>query len=129
MIALDTNILIEIDVLNASVVERLKELRNEAPANPALPAPVVSEYYYGVLGTRKKEKALENIGKYEILNTSKDSALLFAEIKDRLKKSGQMLSDMDLLIAAICVDNSVTLVTSDRQFEKIKELNKIIVEV
>mgnify|MGYP001566170836 FL=1 len=109
------------------LIENLKELGEKT--EPALPSPVVSEYHYGFLGTNKTEIALKNIEKYEILNTSKNSALIFAEIKHRLEKSGQMIPDMDILIAAICIDNNATLITSDSQFERIKELNKIVLEI
>lgn len=128
-LALDTNILIEIDRLNKTVIKELESLRKEESLDPALPALVVLEYYYGFLDSRKKESALKNIDKYTILNTSKDSSLLSAEIKHKLERAGQIIPDIDIIIAAICIDNNATLVTSDKQFEKIKELNKIILDI
>lgn len=128
-LALDTNILIEIDRLNKIVIKELESLRKEELLDPALPALVVLEYYYGFLDSRKKDSALKNIDKYTILNTSKDSSLLSAEIKYKLERAGQIIPDMDIIIAAICIDNNATLVTSDKQFEKIKELNKIILDI
>ena len=125
-LAFDTNILIEIDLVNTGVIEKLKEITENVSDEPSIPSPVVSEYYYGFLGTRKKEAALKILENYNILNTSRNSAIIFAEIKDELKKSGQIISDMDLLIASICIDNNATLITADKQFEKIKELKKII---
>ncbi|MBI2232989.1 MAG: PIN domain-containing protein [Candidatus Aenigmarchaeota archaeon] len=128
-LALDTNILIEIDRLNKKIIEKLESLRKEEQLDPTLPALVVLEYYYGFLDSRKKESALKNINKYTILNTSKGSSLLSAEIKHKLERAGQIIPDIDIIIAAICIDNNAILVTSDKQFEKIKELNKIILDV
>lgn len=124
ILAFDTNILIEIDLLNRHIMDKLEELKKTF--NPVLPSPVVSEYYYGFLGTPGKERALKSIEDYTILNTSKDSAMIFADIKHKLRKTGITISDMDLLIASICIDNDTTLVTMDNQFKKIDELKKII---
>ncbi len=125
-LAFDTNILIELDLLNKALIEKLRELRKDTVLNPTIPSPVVSEYYYGFLGLGKKERALENLGKFEVINTSKESALLFAELKHRLGKAGNTIPDMDVFIASICIDNNLTLVSYDKQFEKITELKKII---
>ncbi len=127
-LAFDTNILIEIDRLNSKLLERLQAIRNKFPQSPVIPFPVVSEYYYGFLDTRKKDEALRTLGDYETLQTSKNSALLFAELKNSLRKKGRIIQDMDLFIAAVCIDAGATLVTFDKQFEEIKELAKIILE-
>jgi len=128
-LALDTNILIEVDLLNQTVIEKLNNIREKISAKPVLPSPVISEYYYGFLGTKKKEKALKFVEGFDVLNTSKNSSLLFAELRHKLMKSGKILTDMDILIASICIDNNATLVTMDKQFEDINELNKIILNV
>ena len=125
-LAFDTNILIEIDLLNQKLTERLKELRKKAPASPTIPSPVVSEYYYGFLGIEKPDIALKNLEIYEILNTSKQSSFIFAEIKHELTTTGRLVPDMDMLIASICMAHDATLVTFDAQFESVQRLKKII---
>lgn len=94
MMAFDTNILIEIDLLNPSVLKKLQGLREKSPSSPVIPFPVVSEYYYGFLGVQEREKALKTLAEYEILNTSKNSAIVFAELKCELQK----IQELDKII-------------------------------
>ncbi len=52
-----------------------------------------------------------------------DSAEVFAQLKAQLQKEGNIVADMDLLIASICLANNLTLVTNNtRHFEKIPNL-------
>ena len=129
MILLDRNILIELERGNKKLILILEELSQKHPT-PSLPFPVFSEYYYGYLkkGRKDVQTALERLDEFEILNSTRKSALLFSDIKYNLEKTGQIISDMDMLIASICIDNNATLITFDKQFEKIKELDKILVE-
>lgn len=127
MILLDTNILIELERGNKEIISMLEEM-SQKHSTPSLPFPVFSEYYYGYLkkGRKDVQTALERLDEFEILNSTRKSAMLFSEIKYNLEKTGQIISDMDLLIASICIDNNATLITADKQFEKVKDLNKII---
>ena len=130
MISLDTNVLIELEKGNKKTLSMLEGLKQAYPS-PSLPFPVFSEYYYGYLekGRKNVQIALERLEVFEILHSTKKSAMLFSEVKYNLEKSGQIIPDIDILIAAICIDNNATLVTSDKQFERIKELNKIMLEL
>ena len=47
----------------------------------------------------------------------------FARIRARLRRQGQLIPDLDLLIAATAVTHGLTLVTRNRRhFERIPEL-------
>lgn len=129
MIALDTNVLIELEKGNKNMLSIINKLRQKY-SSPSLPFPVFSEYYYGYLKKGRKgiQAALKRLEVFELLHSTKKSSTTFAEIKYRLEKAGRMLSDMDVLIAALCIDNGATLVTFDKQFEKVDELDKIVLE-
>lgn len=59
---------------------------------------------------RKIEDLFEQIGR---LPYCEKAALWFAEQKALLKKRGEMLADMDLMIASICASREMILVTNN----------------
>ena len=63
----------------------------------------------------------------EVLNHDLKSAEIGAIFSQDLKKSGKMMSQMDVLIAAICKKNNATLVTLDKKFVNIKGLDVKII--
>lgn len=127
MIALDTNVLIALERGDKKVLAFMETMRRDHK-DIALPFPVLSEYYYGYLkkGEGDVQEALARLDSFELLHSTKGVAMRFAEIAHRLGKRGYPLPDMDVLIAAICVDHDAVLVTADRHFERIKDLRKII---
>ena len=64
--------------------------------------------------------------KFNILQTTNSSAEILSDLKIKYDKKGMSLPLADLLSASIVIDNSLILVTKDRDFEKIEELKKII---
>ena len=58
-----------------------------------------------------------------IYSDSNDSAELFGKIKAKLKTSGCMIEDFDILIASIAIVNGCILVTNNvHHFERIDEI-------
>ena len=124
---LDTNVLIEIERENKAIVEEIMLLTQEYGEDAFIASPSYSEFLFGVLVANKdKRMALEFISEYSLLNTSKNSSILFSEIKNRLSKTGKMVSNFDILIASICIAEGKTLVTMDEDFTKIQGLNCVL---
>jgi len=75
---------------------------------------VYSEVLYGLLYVKKPEKALvaflDECG-IEVLAIGRDTASLHSRLKLELNKKGQPLPDNDLLVAASCLEHSITLYT------------------
>jgi len=69
---------------------------------------------------RKVKELLEKI--YEILGIDNKVVLKYCEIYSRLKQDGLLISEVDMLIAAIALANNLSLVTKDKDFERLKEL-------
>jgi len=129
MIVLDTNVLIELELGNQKVIERLIELRKNHTENPAIPFICFSEFYYGLLKRGKNiGEGLNFLEKFTKLHSSEKSMKFVAEIKFNLEKKGGMIQLFDILIAAIAIDHKATLVTADKGFEKIEGLNVVFVE-
>jgi len=87
-----------------------------------------TELLYGAYNSTKKEQNLKKIQDFlkeiKVLEFSTAASFLFAEQKAQLKKQGNILADMDLMIASIVLANDGVLVTNNvKHCEKIKKLN------
>lgn len=86
-----------------------------------------TELLYGAFNSEQKEQNLEKVhaflGEIKILDFPHAASFLFAEHKAYLKKQGNLLADMDLMIASIVLSHDGILVTNNvRHFQKIKKL-------
>jgi tRNA(fMet)-specific endonuclease VapC len=75
-----------------------------------------------VLNVIEYPKALEENN--ELIWPVRDDYELAIEIMLGLLKSGKPVPAVDVLIAAICINRSLTLVTKDRHFEYIKDIRE-----
>ena len=62
------------------------------------------------------------------LTLTKKSAKLFDELDSKYEKLGAKLKPFDLLTAAIAIENGLTLLTMDTDFERLIEVSKIILK-
>ncbi len=130
MLALDTNILIELEDENEKVMEVLAGLRKFHAETLVIPFPVFSEFYYGLLRTPGNvSSSLEFLQNFPILNSTQRSSMLFSDIRFFLEKSGKSMDLFDILIASISIDYDVTLVTADKAFERISSLKTVLVKL
>ena len=65
---------------------------------------------------------------FHIIQTSRKTAKILADIKSKYDKKGVTISLTDLIISCITIENNMVLVTKDKDFEKIENLKKIIIE-
>ena len=86
-----------------------------------------TELLYGIYNSNKisqnKEKILPFLENFKTLQFDKKSSEVFAKLKAKLKKQGNIIADMDLMIASIAIANKAILFTNNiKHFERIKEL-------
>jgi len=86
-----------------------------------------TELTYGAYNSTRIEQNLKIIepflDNFKILEFTKDSSLIFAKEKARLKKSGNIIADMDLMIASIAIENDCILISNNiKHFKRIKNL-------
>jgi len=63
-------------------------------------------------------QALERLlGRLRLWPLERDTALLYGEIFKELRKRGNVLSQVDMMLAALARERDLTLATSDRDFE------------
>ncbi len=127
-LVLDTSILIDIEQRKQATINKLRELSLLHP----LPAKITFinefEFLYGLKekSPANKAQALALLYKFGILHTTEITAGLLAELKSKYEKKGLAFPLADLLIATLVVENNMTFVTRDKDFEQIEELKKVV---
>ncbi len=121
---IDSDILIYFLKGKQEVVEKLSQI----PADSLYISRInYTELIYGAYNSTKIEKNLKVIEpfleNFKILEFDKDSSLIFAKEKAKLKKSGNIIADMDLMIASITISNECILITNNlKHFQRIQNL-------
>ena len=125
----DTSILIDIERRKEETLEKLRELVATYPAPAKLTFINEFEFLFGLkeYEPKKKEKALQFLNNFHIIQTTKKTAKILADIKWKYDKKGITMSLTDLIISCITIENNMVLVTKDKDFLKIEELNKIVI--
>ncbi|MEK6889832.1 MAG: PIN domain-containing protein [Nanoarchaeota archaeon] len=120
----DTSILISLSRGSRETIAKISDLRKSysSPAKISF-----MSYYEFVDGLRNKaeknkEKSMEFLEKFEVIQTTKNTALILASLKSKYE-----LSLTDLMIAAQTIEANGILVTKDNDFKEIIELNKIVI--
>ncbi len=89
-----------------------------------------TELLYGIYNSNKitqnREKILPFLDNFKILQFDKQSSEIFAKLKAKLKKQGNIVADMDLMIASITISNKAILFTNNLKYFKRIENLKIL---
>ena len=122
--AIDSDILIYYLKNHPKVVERFVDTNLDELSTTIIN---YTELLFGAYKSAKSDENLTAIRHFldllNIVQLDKQSADIFAHTKAQLQKEGNIIADMDLLIASICLANNLTLVTNNRRhFEKIVDL-------
>ena len=86
-----------------------------------------TELMYGAYNSTKVDQNLKIIepflDSFTVLEFTKVSSLIFAKEKARLKKGGNIIADMDLMIASIALENDCTLISNNiKHFDRVQNL-------
>ncbi|NOU20426.1 MAG: PIN domain-containing protein [Methyloglobulus sp.] len=87
----------------------------------------VTELLYGAFNSAKVAQNMAKISaflaNFHILEFDEKASMTFAQEKARLKKNGDLIADMDLMIASITVANGFALVSNNlKHFDRISGL-------
>jgi tRNA(fMet)-specific endonuclease VapC len=120
----DTDWIIQYLIGDPAIVSKLRELR---PQGLAVSILSVAELYEGVYYSRNPEasqKGVENfLENLSILNINQEICRIFGRQRGNLRRQGNMIGDLDLLIAATCMHHDSTLLTNNvRHFERLEGL-------
>lgn len=127
MVCLDTDILIGLLRNDTKTIEKIAQFTKEEKIHTT--AINIFELWRGVYkkksaqGKVAVESLLEDL---ECLDLDKDAASIAAQIYEQLASRGKMSDFLDVLIAAIAVQNNDTLMTGNRKhFDQIQELTLV----
>ncbi len=87
----------------------------------------VAELYYGAYNSSKPEKNLKLVNELildiNVINFDPKAGEQFGNIKAGLKKTGKIINDSDLFIAATAISNNMILVTNnEKHFHRMNNL-------
>ena len=87
----------------------------------------VAELYEGIHGSPNQEKDEQILKEFlngiSLLGITEDVCKKFGEIRNNLRKKGELIGDFDLLIASTALINELTLLTGNvKHYERIKGL-------
>jgi len=75
-------------------------------------------------GSSRSVLAVHNLlSSLEIFLPTPSTSELYAQIYSKLRHSGKLIGDFDIMIAAICIENNLTLVTRDKDFSNISGMS------
>ena len=121
---LDTSIIIPYIRGNKEVTEFIDKLEGELISSYIC----LAELYEGIARYKNKESAEKNLliffhGLDEIIGLSKEISKTFGFIRTELREKGLLIEDMDILIAASCLEYQAVLVTENvKHFSRITNL-------
>lgn len=120
---LDTNICIHFFRGKYGVSEQLEPLKAD---NFAISEITLAELVYGAENSNSTDRNHKLINDFLELITVVpiyDAIMIYGKEKARLKKSGQLISDFDLLIGCTAVANDLIMVTeNESEFNRIKRI-------
>ena len=87
-----------------------------------------TELIFGAYNSERVEDNLKTIKdfleNFKILEYTKSASEIFAKQKVKLKKQGNIIADMDLMIASIALDKSFSLITNNKKhFNRVEKLD------
>ncbi len=120
---LDTNAVIGVIEEDPEALEIIDTARSE----PLLiSVTVLGELYFGA---RKSTRVEENTHRMEtfaldaiVLPCDEDTARLYGEIKDALRRKGRPIPENDIWIAAVALQHDLVLASRDSHFEHVEGL-------
>lgn len=78
---------------------------------------VLQELLQGFSGPKSRESILERFSALPLLMPDREDHVAAAELRNTCRQRGLQIGTIDAVIAQLCVRYSLTLLTTDRDFE------------
>ena len=126
---LDTSILIGIERGNRDIINRLEELSRQHMESQVISFITYYEFYRGIAKNKpsKMSEALTFLNKFTCLETTTKTARILATLDIAYREKGKPMLLADLIIASQTLEHQVVLVTADKDFAAIEEIEKVII--
>ena len=120
-VLLDTNIIIALFAQDSAVKNRLTAIEEVF-----IPAVALGELFFGAHKSSKVEENLQRIQDFAAANVvlacNLETAQHYGRPKNILRENGRPIPENDIWIAAIALQNQLTVVTRDAHFSEIPSL-------
>jgi tRNA(fMet)-specific endonuclease VapC len=119
---LDTNVVVAALKQEQATLARVED----AAGSLFVPAIALGELYFGARKSARVGENFRRIGGFadraNILPCDGDTARLYGEVKDGLRRKGRPIPQNDLWIAAVALQHDLMLVSRDSHFEHVEGL-------
>jgi len=128
---LETSVIISYLRSEKGVVDAINRLEGELTSSYLC----LAELYEGVARSKESKKVEQGVtdffhGLDEIYGVDESIAKYFGTIRAALKKRGEIIEDMDILMAATCLAYEATLITANiKHFQRIENLKLFSLEI
>jgi len=123
---LDTNQVVYYLRQETRVIDDLQSRRGEGLAVSIISVAELYEGIFRATNPEEAERALKDfLSEVTVLSIDEEVARIFGQERARLRQVGMPMSDLDLLIAATALRHDLTLLTADRDFERVENLTTI----
>lgn len=121
MVCLDTNVVIEYFDGNDRVIRAVDRLITGGDVSiTVMNAYELYKHFYRDVGL---EEFLVGVNIHDL---TEDSARISGELYKRFREEGEMINELDILIAGIVMDRGETLLTLDKDFKRIRNLKTVM---
>jgi tRNA(fMet)-specific endonuclease VapC len=121
-ILLDTNIVIEVLSGNTEIADKINKF-----SGFSICSIVLGELYIGLNRGINKSKNLKVFNDFlqgcTLINIDNETAKLYGEIVSKLYKKGKPIPTNDIWIAASAKQHGFTLITRDKHFKEIEDID------
>jgi len=124
---LDTDICIHLLNGNEQVKQRVAQVGVDTLA---VAMPAICELYFGAYNSSRVDENVRRVREFIeppgplVLTVDETAAEIFGQVRTDLRRTGQPLDDMDLLIASVALAHGLTLVTNNTShFQRIPRLS------
>lgn len=126
----DTSILVDLERRYENTIQKIKVLTKNYPLPAQITFITEFEFLFGIKekNPKNKEKARLFLSFFSVIYPNSRTADLLAELKHQYDAQGIPVTLAGLIIAALGIQENKILVTKDKNFNKIEELSKIIIE-
>jgi tRNA(fMet)-specific endonuclease VapC len=95
----------------------------------AIPVIVLGEYRFGIAQSRERTRyeyfLNQIISDCRVLIVDEETAIKYADIRDKLKRKGKPIPGNDLWIAALSIQHALPLLSCDLHFDSVPGLKRI----
>lgn len=131
MFIFDTSAIIALEKEDKSALKSISELLKKQTGPPQASFVTYYEFLYGTKNRslNNQLRAIEFLNNFNCIPATRRTAEILASLRHNYKKKGVSVNLADMIIASQAKEHNLTLVTTDKIFEKIEDINKIIMDL